>query len=74
MSENAHESESLEEMKVVSVALKEDPIWKSLPKEVRPKVLTLVGQYALKKTVVSGPLPASEELAKYEQIAPRSGK
>lgn len=70
MSEKAHQVENLEEAKLEAIALKEDPIWKSLPKDVKPKVLTLVRQFAIKQTIVSGPLPASEELAKYEQIAP----
>jgi uncharacterized membrane protein len=54
-------------------ALKEDPLWKSLPQEVKPKVRRLIEQVAYsqtRQTVVSGPLPASDELAKYEQIAP----
>ena len=70
MVEKAHQTESLEEAKLETIALKEDPIWKSLPKDIKPKVLTLVKQFAFKQTIVSGPLPASEELAKYEQIAP----
>ncbi len=70
MSEKTQQTESLEEAKLEAIALKEDPIWKSLPKDIKPKVLTLVKQFAFKQTIVSGPLPASEELAKYEQIAP----
>lgn len=71
MSDKAHQAEGLEEeAKLEAIALKEDPIWKSLPKDVKPKVLMLVRQFAYKQTIVSGPLPASDELAKYEQIAP----
>ena len=58
------------EAKAETIELSDNPIWKSLPKDIRPKVLTLVRQVSVRSRIVSGPLPSSDGLAKYERIAP----
>jgi len=71
VSQDSGHFDGLGEAKTETIELTDNPIWKSLPKDIRPKVLTLVKQVvSVKSRIVSGPLPSSEELAKYEQIAP----